>query len=317
MQEIIIKKTMGKNLINVALFGLGRIGLMHANNLINNKNFNLKYIFDVNRKLTKKVSKNLNCQNIENPQIAYKDKKIDCIFISSITSTHLKFIYESIKSNKTVFCEKPLDLNLKKIQNYEKKINKFNHKIQIGFNRRYDPGHSSLKNNLIKGKIGKLEKIIITSRDPAAPSIKYLKASGGIFKDMMIHDFDLARYYAGKDEFVSIFATGSNISNKYFNKLKDFELATAILKTKNGVQCIISNSRHCSFGYDQRVELFGSKGMIISNNQTPSSVEKFSNRATNVKDPIHFFFIERYEQAYRDQFNEFIKCVVNLSLIHI
>ena len=238
---------MGKNLINVALFGLGRIGLMHANNLINNKNFNLKYIFDVNRKLAKKVSKNLNCQNIENPQIAYKDKKIDCIFISSTTSTHLKFIYESIKSNKTVFCEKPLDLNLKKIQNYEKKISKFNHKIQIGFNRRYDPGHSSLKNNLIKGKIGKLEKIIITSRDPAAPSINYLKASGGIFKDMMIHDFDLARYYAGKDEFVSIFATGSNISNKYFNKLKDFELATAILKTKNGVQCIISNSRHCSF----------------------------------------------------------------------
>ena len=170
MQEIIIKKTMGKNLINVALFGLGRIGLMHANNLINNKNFNLKYIFDVNRKLAKKVSKNLNCQNIESPQIAYKDKKIDCIFISSTTSTHLKFIYESIKSNKTVFCEKPLDLNLKKIQNYEKKINKFNHKIQIGFNRRYDPGHSSLKNNLIKGKIGKLEKIIITSRDPAAPS---------------------------------------------------------------------------------------------------------------------------------------------------
>ena len=298
---------MGKNLINVALFGLGRIGLMHANNLINNKNFNLKYIFDVNRKLAKKVSKNLNCQNIESPQIAYKDKKIDCIFISSTTSTHLKFIYESIKSNKTVFCEKPLDLNLKKIQNYEKKINKFNHKIQIGFNRRYDPGHSSLKNNLIKGKIGKLEKIIITSRDPAAPSINYLKASGGIFKDMMIHDFDLARYYAGKDEFVSIFATGSNISNKYFNKLKDFELATAILKTKNGVQCIISNSRHCSFGYDQRIELFGSKGMIISDNQRDLETVLYSKNSTDNKTQLKNFFIERYSEAYKIQLDDLVK----------
>ncbi len=307
MQEIIIKKTMGKNLINVALFGLGRIGLMHANNLINNKNFNLKYIFDVNKKLAKKVSKNLNCQIIESPQIAYKDKKIDCIFISSTTSTHLKFIYESVKSNKTVFCEKPLDLNFKKIQNYEKKINKFNHKIQIGFNRRYDPGHSSLKNNLIKGKIGKLEKIIITSRDPAAPSINYLKASGGIFKDMMIHDFDLARYYAGKDKFVSIFATGSNISNKYFNKLKDFELATAILKTKNGVQCIISNSRHCSFGYDQRVELFGSKGMIISDNIKENEISLYSNKSTNARSSFKHFFIERYDQAYKEQLNDLAK----------
>ncbi len=301
---------MGKNLINVALFGLGRIGLMHANNLINNKNFNLKYIFDVNRKLAKKVSKNLNCQNIESPQIAYKDKKIDCIFISSITSTHLKFIYESIKSNKTVFCEKPLDLNLKKIQNYEKKINKFNHKIQIGFNRRYDPGHSSLKNNLIKGKIGKLEKIIITSRDPAAPSINYLKASGGIFKDMMIHDFDLARYYAGKDEFVSIFATGSNISNKYFNKLKDFELATAILKTKNGVQCIISNSRHCSFGYDQRVELFGSKGMLISGNKKENETEIFTKNNTSQKKPLLNFFIDRYVDAYKLQLDELARYTI-------
>ena len=305
---------MGKNLINVALFGLGRIGLMHADNLINNKNFNLKYIFDVNRKLAKKVSKNLNCQNIESPQIAYKDKKIDCIFISSTTSTHLKFIYESIKSNKTVFCEKPLDLNLKKIQNYEKKINKFNHKIQIGFNRRYDPGHSALKSNLIKGKIGKLEKIIITSRDPAAPSINYLKASGGIFKDMMIHDFDLARYYAGKDEFVSIFATGSNISNKYFNKLKDFELATAILKTKNGVQCIISNSRHCSFGYDQRVELFGSKGMLLSENKRNDEINYFSKSSTNSKSPLLHFFIERYSEAFKLQLFDLAKfCRKNIE----
>ena len=298
---------MGKNLINIALFGLGRIGLLHAKNLTNNKNFNLKYIFDINKKVSKKISKSLNCKNIENTQIALKDKNIDCIFISSPTATHLKLIFESVKNGKTVFCEKPLDLNLNKILKYEKKINKFKHKIQIGFNRRYDTGHSLLKNSLKKGKIGKLEKIIITSRDPAAPSIKYLKASGGIFKDMMIHDFDLARYYAGNDKFVSIFATGSNISNKYFNKLKDFELATAVLKTKSGIQCVISNSRHCSFGYDQRVELFGSKGMVISDNVKQNEISEYSNKNTNAGSNFKHFFTERYEQAYKDQLNDLAK----------
>ena len=124
---------------------------------------------------------------------------------------------------------------------------------------------------------------------------------------MMIHDFDLARYYAGKDEFVSIFATGSNISNKYFNKLKDFELATAILKTKNGVQCIISNSRHCSFGYDQRVELFGSKGMIISDNIKENEISLYSNKSTNARSSFKHFFIERYDQAYKEQLYDLAK----------
>ena len=124
---------------------------------------------------------------------------------------------------------------------------------------------------------------------------------------MMIHDFDLARYYAGKDEFVSVFATGSNISNKYFNKLKDFELATAILKTKKGVQCIISNSRHCSFGYDQRVELFGSKGMIISDNIKENEISLYSNKSTNARSSFKHFFIERYDQAYKEQLNDLAK----------
>ncbi len=128
-----------------------------------------------------------------------------------------------------------------------------------------ESGYSAMlknKKELQKGKIGRLEKVIITSRDPAPPPLDYLKVSGGIFKDMMIHDFDLARFYLEKDEIESIFSTGSNISDKKFDKIKDYELASCILRSKKGVQCIITNSRHCSFGYDQRVELFGSKGML-------------------------------------------------------
>jgi len=300
---------MGKNIVNVALFGLGRIGQMHAENLILHPKFNLIYVYDINKKLSKKMSNKFKCVNIKNPDIAMKDKKVDIIFIATSTSTHLKFITNAVKNKKIVFCEKPLDLNLKKIEKCRNIIKKYNPKIQIGFNRRYDPGHNLLKKNLLKGKIGKLEKIIITSRDPAPPSLNYLKTSGGIFKDMMIHDFDLARYYAGKDEFVSVFAMGSNLHDKKFNKVKDFELASCVLKTKKGIQCVITNSRHCSFGYDQRVELFGTKGMLISDNKRKTETTIYSGNSTNNKSKLLNFFIERYSEAYKLQLNDlFMMC---------
>ena len=182
---------MGKNQINVALLGLGRIGQMHAENLINHKSFKLKYTFDISKKLAKNISRKFNTVDISTPEKAFRDKNIDLIFIASSTSTHIKFIKEAAKHKKVIFCEKPLDLNIDKVNKCSKKIKKYKPKIQLGFNRRYDPGHSSIKHELRKGKIGKLEKIIITSRDPAPPSLNYLKVSGGIFKDMMIHDLSL------------------------------------------------------------------------------------------------------------------------------
>ena len=307
---------MGKNIINIALFGLGRIGQMHAENLVNHPEFNLKYIFDLDKNLTKKFSKKYQCIAIENPNIAFVDKNIKSIFIATSTNTHLKYIEGAVKNKKIVFCEKPLDLDLKKINQCKKNIKKYNPKIQIGFNRRYDPAHNSLRKNLIKGKIGKLEKIIITSRDPAPPPLSYLKTSGGIFKDMMIHDFDLARYYTGSDEFESVFATGEYFSDKKFRKVKDLELATVIMRSKKGVQCIITNSRHCSFGYDQRVELFGDKGMIISDNQRDLETAIYSKNSTNNKSPFKTFFIERYSEAYKIQLNDLAKlCKKNIKPI--
>ena len=296
-------------MIEIALFGLGRIGLMHGKNLMRNKDFNLKYVYDLNKKLNKKISKILKSNPIDNPSIAFKDKKLDAIFIASTTSTHIKLILEAVKYKKAIFCEKPLDLNIKKINDCKKKIKKSNPKIQLGFNRRYDPGHNLLKEKLLKGKIGKLEKIIITSRDPAPPSIKYLKESGGIFRDMMIHDFDLVRFYLGKDEPFNLIATASNISDKRFNKIKDHELATSLIKSKNGVQCIITNSRHCSFGYDQRIELFGSKGMIISENKRENETSLYVNNSTSSKSPLMNFFVERYKDAYKNQLYDFSKFI--------
>ena len=291
-------------MINVALFGLGRIGQMHGENLHAHKKFNLKYIFDIDKDLSKKIARKFKTISIDNPKIAFKDKNIDVVFIASSTPTHINLISEATKHKKVVFCEKPLDLDIKKVNICKKKIKKFNPKIQLGFNRRYDPGHSSLKKDLQKGTIGKLEKIIITSRDPAPPPINYLKVSGGIFKDMMIHDFDLIRFYLQNDEVDSICSIGSNVSNKRFNKIKDYELASCILKSKNGVQCIITNSRHCSFGYDQRVELFGSNGMLISGNKNENETQTFTKNSTSQKKPLLNFFIDRYIDAYKLQLDE-------------
>ena len=191
----------------------------------------------------------------------------------------------------------------------KKKIKRLNPKIQLGFNRRYDPTHNNLRKQLLSGKIGKLEKIIITSRDPAPPTMKYLKESGGIFRDMMIHDFDLVRFYLGNDEPAKIIASGSNISDKRFDKIKDFELASTIIRSKAGVQCIITNSRHCSFGYDQRIELFGSKGMLISENKRQNETSLYSAQSTSNKSPLLNFFIERYKDAYKNQLKDFAKFI--------
>ena len=291
-------------MINVALFGLGRIGQMHGENLHAHKKFNLKYTFDIDKNLSKKISNKFDALPIDNPRTAFQDKNVDIVFIASSTPTHINLINEATKYKKIVFCEKPLDLDIKKVNSCKKRINKFNPKIQLGFNRRYDPGHSSIKKDLKKGDIGKLEKIIITSRDPAPPPINYLKVSGGIFKDMMIHDFDLIRFYLHNDEVESIYSIGSNISDKRFNKIKDYELASCILKSKKGVQCIITNSRHCSFGYDQRVELFGAKGMLISGNKNKNETQTFTKNNTFQKKPFLNFFIDRYLDAYKLQLDE-------------
>ena len=296
-------------MINIALFGLGRIGSMHAQNIFLNNKCSLQYVFDIDQALAKKIAKKFNSISIENTRIAYNDKNVDVIFITTPTSTHIKYIMEAVKFKKTIFCEKPLDLNIKKINQCKKFIKKYNPKIQVGFNRRYDPGHYALKKSIQIGEIGKLEKIIITSRDPAPPSMAYLKVSGGIFRDMTIHDFDLIRFYLGNDEVKEIFATTTNLSDLRIKKINDYELAMCLIKSEKGVICMINNSRHCSYGYDQRVEVFGSKGMVISGNRRDYASEKFLGSKTAIKRPLLNFFIDRYEKAYQLQLDDLVYLV--------
>jgi myo-inositol 2-dehydrogenase/D-chiro-inositol 1-dehydrogenase len=292
-------------MINVALLGFGRIGQMHAENINRNKDLRLLYVYEKIDELCKKAKNLYSCKIQTNYNKIFTDKAVDIIFISTPTNTHIKFIEEGIKSKKTIFCEKPLDLNINKIVKTFKKIKKYNPKIQLGFNRRYDPGHFSIKKDLKSNKIGKLEKIIITSRDPSPPSISYLKASGGLFRDMMIHDFDLCRFYLEKDEISEVQAFSSSFEPMY-KKIKDHELAVVTMKSKKGVLCVITNSRHCSFGYDQRVELFGKKGMLISGNKKINATELYNSNQSSSEKPFLNFFIERYSDAYNLQLKELV-----------
>jgi myo-inositol 2-dehydrogenase/D-chiro-inositol 1-dehydrogenase len=291
--------------------GAGRIGKMHAKIISAHPNTNLKYVFDINSKFANEVAKSTKCSKATSPEEAINSKNIDAVLIASATPTHTKFITMAAKAGKAIFCEKPIDLDIKKVNKCLDKIKNTKVPIQIGFNRRFDSSHAKTQQARLKKDIGELEMIVITSRDPEPPGMDYLKAAGGFFRDTTIHDFDLTRFILGDDPVVQISAFGEALFDKNVKKQKDHDTAMFILKSKKGVLIHINNSRRAVYGYDQRVEVFGSKGMIISNNQTPTSVEKFTNKSTNVKDPIHFFFIERYEQAYKDQFNEFIKCLVN------
>ena len=293
-------------MINFALLGAGRIGKMHAQNIISNPKCNLVSVYDVNKDNANIVAKLCNAKVENSPEEAINNQEVQAVFIASTTTTHIKYIILSAKAGKPILCEKPIDLDIDKVNDCYNEIKNLEIPIQIGFNRRFDESHRKLKLAKDKGEIGNLEMIIITSRDPSPSTLEYHKTSGGLFRDCTIHDFDLSRFYLDNDRIVEISAFASNLVSEDLRKIGDYDTAMILMKSKNGVLIHINNSRRSVYGYDQRVEIFGSKGMLISNNQTQTSVEKFNKEGTFVKEPILDFFIERYDQAYKSQLNDFI-----------
>ena len=296
-------------MVNFSLMGAGRIGKMHADIISSHSDCNLKFIYDVNKDFANTLASKYGAKVTDIPEEAIENEEIDSVLIASATPTHIEYITQSSKAGKAVFCEKPIDLDIKKVNQCRENIKEVTVPIQIGFNRRFDNSHSKLQKARASGEIGDLEMIIISSRDPEPPGIDYLKASGGFFRDTTIHDFDLSRFILGDDPIVQISAFGSQLVSEEVKKADDQDTAMFILRSKKNVLIHINNSRRAVYGYDQRVEIFGSKGMMISNNQTPTSVEKFTDSSTKSNDPIYYFFIERYAQAYRDQFNDFIETI--------
>ena len=296
-------------MLNFALIGAGRIGKMHAEIINANPETNLKFVYDVNREFALDVANINNAEVVKKPEDAIISSETNAVLIASATPTHIQFIKMAANAGKAVFCEKPIDLDIDKVNKCKEQLKDTKSPIQIGFNRRFDQSHNKAQQDRVNKEIGDLEMIIITSRDPAAPGLDYLNAAGGFFRDTTIHDFDLSRFILGDDPIVEVSAFGANLFDDNAKIAKDFDTAMFILKSKSGVLIHINNSRRAVYGYDQRVEVFGSKGMVISNNQTPNSLERYTSSSTSSKDLIHFFFIERYQQAYRDQFNSFVETI--------
>ena len=298
--------------INLAIIGAGRIGKVHALAINNSKIANLVYIYDPDEEIAKKFSVEFNCivSNVDNIK---KDKQIDAVIICSPTDTHVELICIFSNYKKAIFCEKPIDLDIKKVRKCLETIEKNKTQFMIGFNRRFDPHFQSLKNSLKQDKIGNIETIIITSRDPGLPPINYLKQSGGIFKDMTIHDFDMAIFLL--DELpVEIYSSASILIDDQIKEVEDFDTASVILKTLSGKQIIISNSRRSSYGYDQRIEVHGSLGMVSAENQRPVSIE-IANSQGFTKPPLHHFFMTRYIDAYAEEINYFVNSLKSGSEI--
>ena len=297
--------------IKFAILGMGRIGKVHADTIQANSNAELAAIHDPINNEINRLQKRYSCQQMSLDDITNNDQ-IKGILICTPTDTHVDLIKRFLYTKKAVFCEKPLDLNLRKVKKLVQLVNESKSQVMLGFNRRFDPHFAKLKAHLTKKEIGVIEQITITSRDPNPPTIEYIKQSGGIFKDMAIHDLDMAVFLAD-EKIHSITALGSNFVSKKIEQAGDYDTATILMRTISGKQISIINSRRATYGYDQRVEVHGSKGSLKVNNPTLSEIE-LAKEAGTTKDRLHHFFMTRYIDAYKNQIDYFVDCIKKRSM---
>ena len=273
--------------VNLAIIGIGRIGKIHANSIFTHPNAKLVGFFDENNSEIKNFSEKYNSDFLDIKTIE-NDHNIDAVVICSPTDTHIDLIKKFSNSGKAIFCEKPIDLDVNKTIECIDFLNKNKSQFMIGFNRRFDIHFKALKQHILEGKIGNIETVNIISRDPEPPTKDYISRSGGIFKDMTIHDFDMAIFLLGELP-NRVFASGSNLFHKDIQDEYDFDTASIILSTESGKQITINNSRRASYGYDQRIEVHGSLGMISSENQRPLSSIFFAMllRSSTISESLH------------------------------
>jgi myo-inositol 2-dehydrogenase/D-chiro-inositol 1-dehydrogenase len=294
-------------MIKFAVLGCGRIGRMHALNLARHPRADLAYVYDVVDQAAAATAEATGARHAGAIDEILGAGEVDAVLIASSTDTHLDLLVRAVEAGKAVLCEKPIDLDLAKVDACWTRIQSRKPTIMVGFNRRFDASFKALRERLHAGEIGKLEQVVITSRDPGPPPIAYIEVSGGLFRDMTIHDFDLARYLMGDIEAVHAF--GANLVDPAIEHAGDIDAAMITLVAKSGALCQISNSRRCAYGYDQRIEAFGEKGMLQAGNQRPTTVSFWGAAATEARDPVLHFFIERYTPAYLAEIDHFVDCV--------
>jgi myo-inositol 2-dehydrogenase / D-chiro-inositol 1-dehydrogenase len=291
-------------LIRFALFGCGRIGRVHADSIDVHPRAELAWVYDPIESAALEIAKQYGAAAAPTADAAIDDPRVDAVVIASATPTHVDLLTRAVRAGKAVLCEKPIDLDLARVDRCWTEIAALNPTVMIGFNRRFDPSFREVHERIAAGDIGRLEQLTIVSRDPAPATRDYLAASGGLFRDMTIHDFDLARFYLG--EVVDVYATGANLVADYIAELGDIDGAVVVMRGADGALCQITNSRRSVFGYDQRLEAFGSAGMLSVGNQHPTSVRLSNATQTEAAHEYLNFFLDRYTPAYRAELDHLI-----------
>jgi len=298
--------------VNIGIIGAGRIGKVHAENIISSvPQGRLKAIADVN--LTPEIeawAKDLGVASVlKDPVDLLADKDIQAVLICSSTDTHANFVVAAAKAGKHIFCEKPVDLTVAKVRAALDAVEKAGVKLQVGFNRRFDHNFLRVRELVESGAVGTPQLIKISSRDPAPPALDYIAVSGGIFLDMTIHDFDMARYQAGS-EVVEVYAAGANLIDPAIGKAGDVDTAIVTLRFESGALAVIDNSRQTAYGYDQRVEVFGGKGAAAAENDAPCTVKLSCESGVIGEKPL-YFFLERYKESYVAEMRAFLDAVIH------
>lgn len=299
--------------VNFALLGAGRIGRVHAKAVSGNPDAKLIAVADAFPAAAQSIAAQYGAEvrTIDEIEAA---RDIHAVIICTPTDTHADLIERFAKAGKAIFCEKPVDLDVARVKACIDVVKKMNAKLMVGFNRRFDPHFMAVKQAIDDGRIGKVEMITITSRDPAPPPLDYIGRSGGIFRDMTIHDFDMARFLLDGEEIASVSAHAAVLVDPAIGTAGDYDSVTVILETVSGRQAVISNSRRATYGYDQRIEVHGSEGSASAENQRPISIEVATAEGYS-RPPLHDFFMTRYTEAYANEIAGFIAAIESGALI--
>ncbi len=295
--------------MRVGIFGAGRIGAVHASSVSAHPRAELAWICDPFGDAAANLAGQHGARALTDVEEALAVDGVDAVLVCSATPTHVDLMTRAVKAGKAVMCEKPIDLDLTRVDECWAEIGPLDPTVMVAFNRRFDPSFADIRARVAAGEIGGLEQLIIISRDPAPPPAAYVAASGGLFRDMMIHDFDMARFFLG--EVVEVQALGANLISDEIREAGDVDSAMVLLRGETGAICQITNSRRCSFGYDQRLEAFGAEAMLTAANLLPTSVRRSDAVATESAAPYLNFFLDRYTPAYRAEFDHFITSVEN------
>jgi len=289
-------------MIEVALFGAGRIGSIHAGNIARQPGVRLKYVVDVDGDAAARLAQQYDARTTS-AETVFGDAGIRAVAIGASTDTHADLIQRAAQAGKAIFCEKPVDLDLARARTCAKAVRSTGVSCVIGFQRRYDPTFAAVKTRIARGDIGQPEMLIVTSRDPGAPPVDYIKRSGGIFKDMLIHDFDVFRWIM-QEEAATVYATGSCLTDPVIESAGDVDATAVTIRTRGGRLAQINTIRRAVYGYDQRFEVLGSKGMLQAGNHRPTEVTLWSSGAVTMDKP-EYFFLERYRAAYAAEMAHF------------